>query len=575
MLERELLIGGAPEGAPAAAVPTRDLRAIVVIPARDEQDRISACLQALAAQTLRRDQFETIVVLDDCQDGTADAVSAAAAVLELDVTTIDGPGDGAGPARRAGMELACERFLTMGRTGGLIVCTDADSQPRADWLERQLGYVTDGAEAIAGLIELDPGEARGLPAAVLRRRALDAAHRLRQVRERDPDAGHHHAGGASLAVTAGAYRAVGGMAPLRSLEDEDFARKLERRGIKLLRPDDVVVRTSARATGRVERGLSVDLAVSIWLNRRRYNARDFSPGSLLRQKHDSRVSVIIPAKECAETVGGVIEQAVGPMLELGLVDEVVVVDAGSADGTAALAAAAGARVIQQDELNPELGPALGKGDAMWRALQATDGDIVCFLDADTADPHPYHLLGLLGPILSDRSVDLVKGTFERPLDTGGSRLANEGGRVTELMARPLLNLHHPLLAAFSQPLAGEMAARRRLLESVPFPVGYGIEIALLIDALGAGGLDSLAECDLGTRQNRHQPLRKLGEMAYAVLCAVERRSHAPESPVPVGTGRYLKPWEDGAMTDIHVLERPALNETSSAPAPEPAGSSAV
>ena len=149
--------------------------------------------------------------------------------------------------------------------------------------------------------------------------------------------------------------------------------------------------------------------------------------------------------------------------------------------------------------------------------------------ATRPNPDPNHLQGLIGPLLTDPSLQLVKGAFDRPLRTGGVDLPGEGGRVTELMARPLLNLHEPRLAGFAQPLAGEFAGRRQLLESLPFPAGYGIEIAVLIDALRRHGLDALAECHLGERHNRHQPLRALGEMAYAVLSAVEERSSAAEA----------------------------------------------
>jgi glucosyl-3-phosphoglycerate synthase len=553
-----------PNVAASASTAVGAVDAIVVIPARDEQARIGACLSALAAQTLPGERFATIVVLDGCSDRTEAVVAAAAANLHLQVTTVAGPGAGCGPARRTGMELACAQLLEAGRPHGLIACTDADSRPRPDWLERQLEHVAAGARAIAGLIELDPQEASALPPAVLRRRERDAMRRLRQVRRTDPGAAHHHAGGASLAVTAEAYRAVGGIEPLRALEDANFARQLDRHGIRLLRPADVSVHTSARSTGRAERGLSVDLAVSSWYERRRYRAQDFDAERLRAHKGSTTVTVIIPAKECAETIVGVLERTVAPLARAGLVDETVVVDAGSRDGTAAAAAAAGARVLQQDEVDAELGPALGKGDAMWRALQVTGGDLVCFLDADTADPTVDHLLGLLGPILSDRSLALVKGAFERPLDAGAFRLPHEGGRVTELMARPLLNLHEPLLAAFSQPLAGEFAARRDLLESIPFPVGYGVEIAVLVDALRARGLDALAECHLGSRQNRHQPLRKLGEMSYAVLAAMENRLEARPGPArrpgdaSAVAGRYLRPWQDGLVVDVPVGERPPL-----------------
>ena len=530
--------------------------AIVVIPARNEEARIGSCLHAIAAQTLSRERFMTIVVLDRCDDGTAQIIAETSDRLELPVTTLHDPGPGAGAARRAGMDAACAHFLEAGRPNGLIACTDADSRPAPDWLERQLKHVAQGVRAIAGLIELDEDEARGLPLGVLHRRARDAENRLLQVRARDSDAAHHHSAGASLAVTADAYQEVGGMEPLPALEDAGFAERLAQHGVPLLRPIDVRVRTSARSSGRVAHGLSVDLAVATWLERRRYRAADFSIDQLLQLKGGTSVSVIVPAKECAETVAGVLERTAGPLTGAGLVDELIVVDAGSRDGTAEIAARCGAIVLQQDQLVSELGPALGKGDAMWRALQHATGEVICFLDADTCDPRLEHLLGLLGPILTDRSVMLVKGAFDRPLDTGRERLPDEGGRVTELMARPLLNMHEPLLAGLSQPLAGEVAARRALLDAIPFPVGYGIEIAMLIEALRRCGLDALAECHLGTRQNRHQPLRALGEMAYAVLAAVQNRLPAPTAGV--AGGRYMRPWEDGALVGVPVAERPPV-----------------
>jgi glucosyl-3-phosphoglycerate synthase len=190
-------------------------------------------------------------------------------------------------------------------------------------------------------------------------------------------------------------------------------------------------------------------------------------------------------------------------------------------------------------------------------LQVTGGELVCFMDGDTLDPDPAHLLGLLGPLLSDPLIALVKGTFERPFATGETHLPHEGGRVTELMARPLLNLHVPLLAGFSQPLAGEFAARRDLLEAMSFPTGYGVETATLLDALAMRGLDALAECHLGSRQNRHQSLRALGEMAYAVLAAMERRLPGARSPI---SGRYVKPWDGGRAALVPVVERPPVRE---------------
>ena len=541
-----------------------ELVTVVVVPARDEQDRIGTCLAALAAQTVGRHRFETILVADACRDRTEQVARETARQLGLKLTILQGPGKGSGPARKLGMDAAAERLRALGLPRGLIATTDADSEPAPDWVERQLAHLERGADVIAGAIELATDETQ-LPIAVLDRRRREAETRMAAITAVDADAAHHHFAGASLGVNAEVYRQVGGIGTSRALEDEAFAGTLARHKIPILRPADVRVRTAVRTDGRAARGLSVDLAVSTWLARRRYTAADFDLRRL-RDRDRPSVTVVIPARECATTIAGVIETTVGPAYDAGLIDQLVVIDAASLDGTADRAAAAGATVLQQDELEPALGPALGKGDAMWRALAATDGEIVCFLDADTEDPDPGHLLGLLGPLLTDSEIAMVRGAFARPFNAGGRTFADEGGRVTELMARPLLNLHFPLLAGFAQPLAGEFAGRRQLLERLPFPVGYGIEIATLIDALDELGLDALAECRLGSRQNRHQSLRALGEMAFAVLAAVERRIEGPRSATG---GAFLRPWEDGRVVRVPVAERPPIRSLSEVEVGEP------
>jgi hypothetical protein len=165
---------------------------------------------------------------------------------------------------------------------------------------------------------------------------------------------------------------------------------------------------------------------------------------------------------------------------------------------------------------------------MWRSLAATDSEILVYADTDTEDFHEGFLLGLIGPLLCDPDIQLVKGAFRRPFRNGNTVLAEGGGRVTELMARPLLNLHAPELTVFEQPLAGETAARRTLLEQIPFSAGYGVEIAMLIDSWRTCGLDGLAQVDLGIRQNHHQSLRDLSAMAYAVLLAAQTRFLGPD-----------------------------------------------
>ncbi len=307
--------------------------------------------------------------------------------------------------------------------------------------------------------------------------------------------------------------------------------------------------------------------IADWRRRRSFRASDFPLARLLTAKRES-ISVVLPTREEAATVAAIVAP-LADLRDLGLIDELVVIDAGSGDATARLAAAAGARVVQEDAIRPELGPSLGKGDAMWRALGATAGEVVVYLDADTEDFRASFLLGLLGPILCHREIDFVKGAFVRPLRRGEEVLAGEGGRVTELVARPLLNLHAPELCVFDQPLAGELAARRSLLERLPFSAGYGVEIAMLIDAWREVGIERMAQVDLGTRQNRHQPLRALSAMAYSVVVAATRRFDPAADACRPGP-LALPPLAPGGpmeMAPVVTDERPPLRSLVSAPDP--------
>jgi glucosyl-3-phosphoglycerate synthase len=374
---------------------------------------------------------------------------------------------------------------------------------------------------------------------------------------------HWQFSGGSLAVTAATYDRVGGLEPRAALEDEALERSLARHGVPVARPLGVRATTSARLDGRAPRGLARDLALSSWLSRRSYRRDDFALEDLLAAKA-ATVSAILPAREVAGTVGAVLD-GLAPLRAAGLLDEVVVVDAASADGTAEVAAARGARVVQEDALLREHGPARGKGDAMWRGLSATSGDIVVFLDTDTQDFDPGFVAGLLGPLLTDPGVALVKAAFARPFRAGNAVVPHGGGRVTELLARPFLNLHVPELAGFAQPLAGEIAARRGLLEALPFPVGYGIEIAMLIDAAREVGVDALAQVWLGSRQNRHQPLRELSAMAYAVLVAASSRVLDPAVLDAAAPGPLALPCDERLeVRSVAVEERPPLASLRSA-----------
>jgi glucosyl-3-phosphoglycerate synthase len=556
--------------------PESSLQAVIVVPARDEAERIANCLRALAAQRgVARECYEAIVVLDGCRDDTLARVREVAAAepsLRLHAVVIE-QSRGVGRARRCGMDLACERLLRVGRPDGLIASTDADSVVAADWLACQLELARLGAQAIGGNVELQVDGAIALDARAVGERdsratdrlrtvlALDARDRLRDGGERpDGVAEHHHFSGASLSLTAQTYRSCGGLPVRAALEDEALEHELRARGVTIHRSRSVRVRTSARTDGRAPRGLAQDLVRSDWRARRSYTAEQFPLQRLLGAK-SATVALVLPAREVAATIGPIAAQA-ARLRDAGLLDELLVVDSRSRDGSARVAEREGLTVVQEDELCAELGPARGKGDAMWRALGELDSDIVAFADTDTEQFGEHFLTGLLGPLICDPGVQLVKGCFRRPFRSAGSLAPHGGGRVTELMARPLLNLHAPELSVFDQPLAGEMAARRELLWQIPFSAGYGVEIAMLIDAWRIAGLDGLAQVDLGVRQNRHQSLRDLSAMAYAVLVVAQTRFLGSEFADRHACGSISLPPNDGqtAMESrrVTVDERPPL-----------------
>jgi len=255
----------------------------------------------------------------------------------------------------------------------------------------------------------------------------------------------------------------------------------------------------------------------------------------------------------------------------------VVVDADSPDGTAEVARRHGAEVYSENELLPEYGRAHGKGDAMWRGLSVARGDIVMFADTDSTDFRDHFVYGTLGPLLTDPSIQFSKAAFRRPFSQdgpqGGQAVVDGGGRVTELMAKPLLNFFYPELTGFVQPLAGEFAAHRELLTNIPFATGYGVEIAMMVDVLNEAGLSAMAQVDLETRQNRHQPLFDLTRMSSAVLRALGRRvdlagrgavAHDPSEVLALPQRDvYLHAvgTPDGLRLDEHLvelLERPPL-----------------
>jgi glucosyl-3-phosphoglycerate synthase len=271
------------------------------------------------------------------------------------------------------------------------------------------------------------------------------------------------------------------------------------------------------------------------------------------------VSVVIPARNEERTVGRVVTGIASLMTETGLVDELVVMDSDSTDQTSAVAARAGAAVYRAREVAPELGTFPGKGEALWKSLLVTSGDLLVFVDADLTHWGPHFVTGLLGPLLANERVLLVKGFYERLYDGGDGSITADGGRVTELVARPLLSLWWPELTGVAQPLAGEWAARRELMRSLPIPVGYGIELAVLIDTAREHGLDAVAQVDLGRRGHKHQASQDLALMAAELMVVAERRRGAA-GPVPARVELRQFVREDGEMRQrsrpVPVDERP-------------------
>jgi glucosyl-3-phosphoglycerate synthase len=307
-----------------------------------------------------------------------------------------------------------------------------------------------------------------------------------------------------------------------------------------------------------------------WFRRRTSHWRDWPLEQLLRWKASSgvRVSVVIPARDEEATVGGVAGTIAGAFMTAEpLVDELVVMDSDSTDRTAEVAAVAGATVYRCRDVAGHLGAYPGKGEALWKSLLVTTGDIVVFVDADLTRWGTHFVTGLLGPLLDPaQEILLVKACYDRVGDGPAS-----GGRVTELMARPLLNLWWPELAGVAQPLAGEWAARRSLLETLPIPVGYGVELAVLVDTARRHGTGAIAQVDLGERLHRNQPDADLAVMAAELLLVAERR-RAPGTAVgcaeaggqqPAGVELRQFVREDGALRPrpraVPCAERPPVS----------------
>ena len=278
----------------------------------------------------------------------------------------------------------------------------------------------------------------------------------------------------------------------------------------------------------------------------------------IKQAAGQTVSLVVPARNEAATVGAVVSRVRAALMDtVSLLDEIVVIDSDSEDETFEVAQDAGAVVHRSRDIRPDLGSRPGKGEAMWKSLFVTRGDLMVFMDADLIDWDTHFVPGLLGPLLTAPEIALVKGFYERPYGAGDAG-AQEGGRVTELVARPLIALYFPELAGLFQPLAGEWAVRRSLFETLSVPSGYAVELAALVDTAHTLGAGAIAQVHLGRRSHRHQSLRDLGAMAAQVMAAGLARATGKPAPADVVLRQNL--LVDGVPVErarpVPLTERP-------------------
>ncbi|CAN5579047.1 hypothetical protein BH24ACT22_BH24ACT22_04750 [soil metagenome] len=521
--------------------PEDNLRVSVVVPARNEEGLIRACLEALLAQeNVAPDEYEVILVLDNCTDNTE--IGAREFWNEhpdLCLHLMDGPGKGAGHARRMGMDAACQRLLDLGKPEALISSTDADTVVAPNWLYTQLTHASRGAKAIGGRIEL--AEEEDLPETVVHwRRHQGTTRHNNLLSQHDRSSSnvieHWQFSGASLSLSATVYREIGGLEPRAALEDEYLERVLKQRGVPIERPLDVRVTTSARTNGRADRGLARDLALASWYQGNTYRASKFDVTNLLEMKR-SPVSLILPGEPYSyETLSRLAE-----LWEVGLLDEVLIVAPHHA--TEVCPQAIEVRLVE-DAL-PQFGPIRGYGDLLWRGLSMARGDRILALDPGREDSVIERACGLLGPLLQRPELSLVKG------------FRSSSTPLAELVARPLLNLYHPELSGFVEPLSRDFGARKELLMGLPFPVGAGLDISLLLDAAGHAGLESLAQSCLveGSEESSSGD----SETSYAILAAAASRIPGADSE-DLTPGPLFVPGPENLTTlSVPVEERPPLN----------------
>lgn len=331
----------------------------------------------------------------------------------------------------------------------------------------------------------------------------------------------------------------------------------------------VFLAPTALPTDRPRRSAAIGELVDKWFVENTFTSAEFADLNALRaqkEKQGLRISVGLPTLNEEATIAKVISVIRSRLMErVPLVDELIVIDSDSSDRTREIARELGVPVHIHQQLLPEVGPGRGKGEALWKSLSILGGDLIVWVDTDVSNFHPKFVYGLLGPLLARPDIAFTKAFYQRPLDVGGQLQATGGGRVTELVARPILNLFFPELSGMIQPLSGEQAGRRSLLERLPFFSGYGVETGLLIDVLRTAGLKAIAQVDMKQRIHRNQTLLALSKMSFEVLQVAMQR---------LGDGRGERLLDDANLTmklvsptaegfhldvqDIAVVERPPM-----------------
>ncbi len=343
---------------------------------------------------------------------------------------------------------------------------------------------------------------------------------------------------------------------------------LEKRGkgtliVKILGPltDDLESALVARS--------AISVLVDKWFAENTYHAEEFADLEALvrrKQRQNLKVSLALPALNEEETVGDVIRTVKGALMDtVPVLDEIVLMDSNSTDRTRDIAAGLGVPVYIHQQILPRHGPRRGKGEALWKSLYVTHGDIILWIDTDIVNISAGFVYGLLGPLLLNPRIQFIKGYYQRPLKVDGKMQASGGGRVTELTARPLLNLFYPELSGIIQPLSGEYGGRRAALEQMHFSSGYGVEIGLLIDIFEKYGLGGLAQVDLSERIHHNQPLESLSKMSFAIIQSVVRRlerRYGTNILEDVNKTMKLIRYEQGSLflevNEIAEMERPPM-----------------